>query len=295
MSKQNEVMQQIADNVIKMMKEHGSDWTKPWRKAVGNTGEPISAKKRFYSGINRLNLGLVIALSGYSSPVFATFKQWKSLGASVRKGSKGVPVFFYKPTKITDKDTKEVKIIPIAKSYVVFNADQVDGWNGSWLEQDAEELEQEWDDVLSADQIINACGANILHTKGDRAFYRPASDTITLPTREQFADASGYYGTAFHELVHWTGAEKRLDREKGKRFADERYAFEELVAELGAAMLSNVAKVDIEPAPHHAQYLNNWIACLQDHSSAIVKAASLAEKAAQFILDAAKNEDKQAA
>lgn len=94
MSKQQELMKNIADNVVGMMKEHGADWAKPWRKAVGATGEPLSAKKRHYTGINRMNLGLVIALQGYSSPVFGTFKQWKSLGAKVKKGSSGIPVVF---------------------------------------------------------------------------------------------------------------------------------------------------------------------------------------------------------
>lgn len=284
MTKTNEIMQSIASNVISMMKEHGTDWTRPWRNAARVAGQPVSARKRPYSGINRLNLGMIIAACGYNSPVFATFKQWKSLGATVTKGSKGHHVIFYKTTRIKDKETQEEKMIPLAKSYVVFNADQVTGWDGSWLQDDSEELVQEWDDHASADQFLATVPADVRHVNGNSAHYVPSQDYIQMPNREQFKDASGYYGTLFHELAHWSGHPTRLDRKFGTRFGSDQYAFEELIAELSAAMLAGIMGVDMTPRDDHAKYLNGWIKCLQDDPKAIQKAASQAEKAAQFVL-----------
>ena len=105
-----------------------------------------------------------------------------------------------------------------------------------------------------------------------------------MPNREQFKDASGYYGTLFHELAHWSGHPTRLDRKFGTRFGSDQYAFEELIAELSAAMLAGIMGVDMTPRDDHAKYLNGWIKCLQDDPKAIQKAASQAEKAAQFVL-----------
>lgn len=287
-----DTMQEITNKVISLMEEHGTDWSKPWREAARAVGNPISAKKRPYTGINFLNLGFITAMSGYKSPVFATFKQWKSLGATVTKGSKGYTVLFYTTIKIKDKVTGQEKIIPYPKTYVVFNADQVSDWDGSWLEtdNDDDELvgEQEWNDVETADQFITQLPAVIQYKAQDRAFYSPAQDIVVLPERHQFKDASGFYGTALHELIHWTGHKSRQDRLSNfGKFGDKDYAFEELVAELGSAMLSNKLKVDSEPRADHAKYLNSWIKCLKSDPKAITKAAALSQKACTFLEEAA--------
>ena len=297
MTKANETINAIAKTVINMMEQHGSDWAKPWKDAVAVAGQPVSAKKRAYTGINRFNLGLTIALAGYTSPVFATFKQWKSLGATVKKGSKGHAVLFYKTIRVKDKLTGEEKPMPCARSYTVFNADQVEGWAGNWLADDAPEApEQAWHDHLSADEFIARIPATIVTDNQNAAFYRKSTDSIHMPARAQFVDASGYYGTLFHELGHWSGHESREDRKFGTRFVDDRDAFEELVAELSAAMLSGLTGVDTTPRDDHAKYLNGWISCLKDDAKAIQKAASLAEKAAQCIISAAEaNPTTQAA
>ena len=116
MSKANETLNAIAQTVITMMNEHGTNWTKPWKDAVRVHGQPVSAKKRPYTGINRISLGLSIALHGHTSPVFGTFKQWKSLGASVKKGSKGYKVIFYKTVIVKDKDTDKTKLCHVQRS-----------------------------------------------------------------------------------------------------------------------------------------------------------------------------------
>ena len=272
------------------MEQHGTDWSKPWRDSARAVGNPVSAKKREYTGINFLNLGFITAMSGYKSPVFATFKQWKSLGATVNKGSKGTHVLFYTTLKIKDKVTGEDKMIPFPKTYVVFNADQVTGWDGSWLEETDTELDgvQEWNDIKTADNFIAKLPAKIEYKPQNQAFYSPAQDIVVLPERHQFKNASGFYGTALHELIHWTGHSSRHDRFKSMgKFGDKDYAFEELVAELGSAMLSNKLKVDSEPRADHAKYLNGWIKCLKSDPKAITKAAALSQKACTYLTEAA--------
>lgn len=285
-----DTMQEITNKVISLMETHGTDWSKPWRESARAVGNPISAKKREYTGINFLNLGFITAMTGYKSPVFATFKQWKSLGATVTKGSKGYAVLFYTTIKIKDKVSGEDKIIPFPKTYTVFNADQVSGWDGSWLEDTDTELDgvQEWNDIKTADKFISNLPAKIEYKPQDRAFYSPAQDIVVLPERHQFKDASGFYGTALHELIHWTGHSSRHDRFKSfGKFGDKDYAFEELVAELGSAMLSNRLKVDSEPRADHAKYLNGWIKCLKSDPKAITKAAAMSQKACTYLAEAA--------
>lgn len=283
----DQALTSIASLVIGMMEDHGANWTKPWKDAVRRAGDPISAKKRVYTGVNRLNLGLILAVKGFNSPVFGTYKQWQSLGAQVTKGQAGFKVIFFTPFKVADAATGKDKFVPCFKAFTVFNADQVENWDGSWIEEDDAEEEQQWNDVATADALIDAVGADIRYLNQNRAFYSPSEDFIALPLRQQFKDDSGFYGTAFHELVHWTGHETREARSFGVRFGSDDYAFEELIAELGAAMLSNVTQVDATPREDHAVYLNNWIKCLKDNPKAISKAASLAEKAVKFVTNAA--------
>ena len=287
---QTTILNDIAAKVIKLMETEGMNWTKPWTTTTKNNGQPTSIYKQNYKGINRWHLGMTMALMGYTSPVFATFAKWKEVGATIKKGEKSHEVVFFKTLRKEQENEQgetETVNIPMMKTYRVFNADQVEGWDGNWLVADDKEQSQDWDDVELADMIINSSGANIQHRNQDQAFYMPSLDQIIMPERKQFKDDSGYYGTMFHELVHWTGSKTRLDRKFGTRRGDDNYAKEELVAELGAAMLSGIAKVDVEPRADHAHYLNSWIKGLKDQPKIIMTAASNAEKAAQFIIDSA--------
>ena len=288
---QSTILQDIAANVIKLMKDHGTAWTKPWSTVTQNFGQPISAKKREYSGINRFHLGCVMGAMGYKSPVFGTFKQWKSLGANVRKGEKSCQVVFFKTIVKKEQNASGEDVtatIPIIKTFNVFNADQVDNWNGAWLEVVEDDRAQGWDDIQNADQLVLKTGAVIEWKNQDQAFYMPSTDKICMPEKRQFKNESGYYGTMFHELIHWTGHASRQDRKFGTRFGSDGYAKEELIAELGAAMLSSITKVDAEPRADHAEYLNSWIKGLKANPRIIMTAASQAEKGVQTILDAAK-------
>jgi antirestriction protein ArdC len=280
---------EIAEAVIHQMETAGADWLKPWAAVTGAHGLPVNARGRQYTGLNRLYLGMMAATQGFTSNTFGTFKQWQTLGASVKKGSKGLPVVLYKTLEIKERDpatgAESLHTIPMLKHYVVFNASQVDGWDGGQLPEDEETPANNWEQHNSAEAVIRNTGATINHAKQDRAFYSPSADIIAMPERSQFNDAEAYYATLLHELTHWTGAKHRLNRDFSGRFGNEAYAFEELVAELGAAMLCVSTGVSVSPREDHAKYLNNWAQVIKKDNKAILKAASAAEKAAQFVLN----------
>lgn len=279
MSKFN-AYQAVTDQIIALMDQHGADWCKPW--VSNNAGLQISAESgKAYRGINQL----LLMTAGRSDPRWATYKAWQRVGAQVRKGEKGRQILFFKPLEIADRDTGEDKTIPMARVYTVFNAEQVDGIEALPVTDAPNEAER----IARADQFIAATGANIRHGQSG-AFYSPTIDYIGMPDRETFRATKTstatecYYSTMLHELTHWTGHKSRCDRDLSKgRFGDKAYAFEELVAELGATFACAALGISPEPRADHAQYLNNWRAVLKQDNRAIIKAAKLAQQAYEYL------------
>jgi antirestriction protein ArdC len=279
--------QKITDQILAQMQTVGAGWMNPMQG--GRAGMPRNAVTgRRYSGINVMLLGL----TGQS---WATYKQWQSIGAQVRKGEEGTSVVFYKALQVKDRDTGDDTTIPMMRSFTVFNADQVDGYEVEGIElSEAERIE-------GADQWVSNTGADIRHNNIGGAFYKPTADWIQVPHLESFkasehsTQVENYYSTLFHELTHWTGHLSRCKRDLGNRFGSTDYAFEELVAEMGAAFQCALLGITNEPRADHAQYLNSWIKCLKSEPKAIFKAASLAEKAVQYIESLQSNEQQQAA
>jgi hypothetical protein len=278
------VYDSVTNNIIAKLEQGITPWIKPW--AVQSAGADRNAiSKKEYQGVNRLILGM----SGYSSPIWASFKQWQELGGNVKKGEKGTQIVFY--SQVEKKEIKandpnpENSTYAMLKAYYVFNIDQVEGIE---IEQPKPVIEH-FNPVPALEDRIIKTGANIKH-EGSRAFYKPSTDSISLPARDLFLSESHYYATVLHELTHWSGAPHRLDRTKGKRFADTAYAFEELVAEMGAAFLC--ADYQIAGELQHADYIGNWLECLKNDNKAIFNAAALAQKAATYIngLDAISNQ-----
>jgi antirestriction protein ArdC len=268
------VYAEVTDSIIKQLEAGALPWVKPWKADSTADKNMISGKP--YQGVNRLILGLSAMVQGFDTPVWASFKQWQDLGANVRKGEKGTKIVFYSPITKENKQTGETEAYACLKTYYVFNALQVDGVTITKPTAEG----GAFDSVAEAEARIIKTGASISHG-GDAAFYAPSADRIQLPNRETFKDAGSYYATAFHELVHWTGSESRLNREFGKRFGDNRYAFEELVAEMGAAFLCQDYRIQGEL--RHAGYIEHWLKVLREDSKAIFKAAALAQKAADHI------------
>jgi antirestriction protein ArdC len=201
------------------------------------------------------------------------------MGAQVRKGAKGVQVIFYKPLTIQGALNPETmqhdsKVIPMLKTYTVFNADFIDGLPVDDIEPVTVD---EFQSIEECERFIASTGATIKHG-GNNAFYAPDSDFIQLPEKTAFNTNADYYSTVLHELSHWTGHKSRLDRDfsKSKRFGDNAYAFEELVAELGSAMLC--AHLRIDGKLQHANYLGSWLKVLKADSKAILKASAEAQK-----------------
>jgi len=275
------IAQSITDNVIKALKAGTAPWVKPWNSnGVDAPFNPIS--KRYYNGINFIQLSMMPGLTHN----WVTYKQAQSVGAQVRKGSKGVPVIYFSPLEVQDRVTNEVKKIPMLKTYTVFNADQVDG-----LELPAPAERNMNESIASCEAFIKAQRAEFKHG-GNRAFYVPSLDYIQLPALDQFKSSADYYATALHELSHWTGHESRLNRDFSGRFGNEAYAFEELVAELGSAMLCAHNKIDGQL--QHASYIASWLKVLNDDPKNILKASALAQKILDYTTKTINEEAEEA-
>jgi antirestriction protein ArdC len=263
------VYQEVTDRIIAQLEAGATPWIKPWNGVSSADHNYVSGKA--YRGINRI----LLAMSGFQSPVWATFNQWADKGGKVKKGEHGTRITLYKPITIRDKQTDEEQSVPLLRTYTVFNADQIEG-----IEFTSPEAKPEPERLALCDETIRKTGASITHG-GDVACFIPSADIIKMPHMADFQTVSHYYATAFHELVHWSGHQHRLDRNLKGRFGNSDYAFEELVAEIGAAMLCSDHQ--IEGDLRHAGYIKSWLKCLKDDSKAIFKAAALAEKAAQFV------------
>jgi len=262
-------------------------WTAPWAKFATDFSTNAVTKKT-YRGFNIFSLWS----AGFSSPYWATFKQWKSIDATVKKGSKGSLVVFW---KIIDSKTRfdangNPEKVPFLRFSNVFNADQVDGWTAPTLEDrptlSTNEIHAE------CDAMIAATGAEIQHG-GNKACYIPSHDRILLPEFNAFHDADSYYQTAFHELAHWTGHASRLDRNLSTRFGSNAYALEELLAELTAAIVGVRMGIDVTTRMDHAKYVKSWLTALREQPECLMHIASKASKVADYLIEGEAGETEQ--
>jgi antirestriction protein ArdC len=256
--------------------ETGKGWKMPWHK---NGWEfPVNAvTNKEYRGINVLMLSIAASVKGYPTAHWATFKQWESLGARVKRGEKSTLGMYYERKTKENAETGEESSYMFAKGFHVFNAAQIDGWTPP-VRESSSEIERH----AAADALIAATSAEIKYGS-DRACYIPAADIINLPAAGQFKTQDAMYSTAFHEIGHWTGAKHRLDRNLSTRFGDDAYAFEELVADLCAAFVCADLGVHSELPQDHVKYVASWAARLKSDKRAIYKAASLAQAARDYI------------
>ena len=242
--------------------------------------------KKSYTGVNVFRLAIAQMFKGYKSGVWATFKQWQEKGCHVRKGEQATMVIWCKPVKQEVEVTNEngeteiiESVINVAKAYYVFNAEQVDGYepeNKNCLEKAPKDEVIQFFDNIDIKQEEYA----------GRAFYRPSTDTVYIPSYKDFKDEAEYVATLAHEYCHATGAKNRLNRESKGRFGDEDYAFEELVAEIGAGMVSGYLGYDYAFGKNNLAYLKSWLKVLKNEPKAIIKACSLAQKACDWLIEA---------
>lgn len=276
----------VTDEIVKAL-ESGSDlpWVKPWR----STGALRNAfTNRPYKGINTLLLGM----QGYSDPRWATYNQIAKHEGNVKKGEKGTKVILWKFLNKEDEDGNK-KTFPLLKTFTIFNIQQTENLKIPTVEEMLEKNKGNATSREDLDSIVEDTGAVINHG-GDRAYYSPMDDEVTMPMMDDFEDTDGYYSVLFHELGHWTGHASRLGRDgiiKGDGFGGPTYAFEELVAELTSAFLGRDLGFDGSFRDNHSAYIQSWIKVLKEDKHAIFRASSQAEKAAKFILgDNAKEE-----
>jgi antirestriction protein ArdC len=240
-----------------------------------------------YRGGNVIPLWATAALQGWHTPHWMTFKQAKQLDAQVRKGEKGTVVVYWDQIQGADPapqgDGAEKRDgVWFAKAYYVFNASQIDGLPPHYYGH--HQAAHVWGADDAAEQFVKATGA-LVHEGRGRACYVPAADEIHMPDRRAFRDGEGYYATLLHELVHWTGAKHRLDRLPEKvQFGAEDYALEELVAELGAALLCCDLGISKAPREDHAVYLASWMKKLKDEPMCIYRAGKAADVAADWLM-----------
>ena len=286
-----DVHQEITNRIVDAIETAG-DFRLPWIKNTGGSfARPVNVASKYpYNGVNVVSLWVSALAAEYPSNVWGTYRQWQDKGCQVRKGEKSSLVVFYKTFEVEDvnEQTGEVEAGErmVARASRVFNAAQVEGF-----EIVAENLPEEpaFDPIARAESFAAATGAQI-EEGGGKACFIPSQDVIRMPDRRRFMGtatttaAEGFYSTLAHELVHWTGAEKRLARDLSGRFGDESYAIEELVAELGAAFLCADLGITPEPREDHACYIKNWLAVLKNDKKAIFTAAAKASQAATWLV-----------
>lgn len=282
-----DIRQSITDRIIAMLEKGGNEARIRWTKAAQG-GFPSNGKSGVaYSGVNVLILWDEAIERGYTSNVWLTYKQAESMGANVRKGEKSVMCAFFEMVKgkeSTQSETNQSGFFPMCKPFWLFNLAQIDNLPEALTKPT--EKNAKFNPIDAAEKMLAASGALINHGF-DGAFYAPSKDQIYLPERECFTTPENYYSVALHELTHWTGHESRLNRQFGKRFGDDAYAFEELVAELGAAfVVGHVGFVDAT-IEGHASYVENWLKVLKNDKTAIFTASKQASLAYDFILDKA--------
>ena len=266
----------------------------PWAQAWANKGEAATIAAglpknactgRTYSGINILLLWGAAIDNGFADQTWLTFRQAKALGGSVMKGERGSMVVYAdkfipkEERKRVETEGGDASFVPFLKRYTVFNAAQCEGLPDD-VTASAKPL-PECETIPRAENLIKATGADF-RIGGDKAFYAPSQDFIRVPPQPAFFEQINYYRTCFHELGHWTGHASRLNREFKGRYGSHAYAREELVAEMASAFVC--ASLSIAPTVRHADYLASWLQVLKEDNRAIFNAASLASKAADFIL-----------
>lgn len=267
----------LTNQVIDLMEKHGTDWIKPWAThAADHHHNKVSGKP--YRGTNCFWTALSAFSNGFMSNQWATYKQWSDLGYQVKKGSKGTDIVFFDKITIEDKETREDKTIPMLKGFSVFNADQVEGYEGL-----KPVIGERFDTHARTENMVKNSGAIVRHG-GGKAFYSPSTDHIQMPLQSDFTDQSGYYSTLLHEMGHWTGHATRLDRKLINRFGSEAYAFEELIAETASAFMAAFLETEAQPTPNHAKYLNSWIKVLKHDKKAMMKAFGQAQKVADYLM-----------
>jgi antirestriction protein ArdC len=279
---------EITEKIIAELEAGRVPWVQPWGTAAAKA--PLAMPKnastdRQYNGINVLILWGAVIARGFTRQSWLTFRQALSLGGHVRKGERGTTVVYADRFVPSDEKRRaaetgeEAQAIPFVKRFTVFNTDQCEGLPDEIATATPPPPPNLIEPTVEA--LIKATGITF-RIGGDRAFYAPAEDYVQVPPPQAYFESITWHRTALHELGHATGHPSRLNRDQSGSCGTRKYAFEELVAELSAAF--GCASLGIVPTVRHADYIGSWLEALREDNRAIVRAASQASKAADYLL-----------
>ncbi|UCM29430.1 ssDNA-binding domain-containing protein [Pseudomonas sp. PS1(2021)] len=289
----------VTNKIVSALSQGVIPWIKPWTTSGSSADAPFpinAITRRPYAGINIPLLWAEARLRGYRQDRWLTYNQARKAGGHVRKGEQSTLAVLYKPMskeahdedgQVVRDEQGNVKMVQFAllRTHCLFNIEQTEGLPNEEQQHAEGEEPLAFIDHAPAERLLAASGARIEHRSGDDAFYLPIRDLIQLPTKAQFVDVGSYYATALHELTHWSGHHARLNREGitgGHGFSSAAYAFEELVAEMGAAFLC--ALTGTQGELRHEEYLASWLKILKEDKRAIFRASGLAREASEFLL-----------
>ena len=296
---------EVTQNLVEMLEKGTAPWQKPWNPEKATLNMPFNpTTEQPYRGGNALHLLAKGMSNGYEDPRWMTYRQANEQGWQVRKGEKGTSIEFWQyPSRGDGTEAKEGQgttaendsmrgTAPLHRIYTVFNASQIEGvpeWQAP--------VRPQWEVVQTGESILAASGAKIMHDQQDRAFYSTRADEIHLPSKTAFDDPAKYYGTALHELGHWSGHEDRLNRDtltKSEGFGSEMYAKEELRAELTSLFLSAERGIPHDPE-QHAAYTQSWIQVLKNDKNEVFRAAKDASRASDYLLEFERKKELESA
>jgi antirestriction protein ArdC len=272
---------EVSARIIAELERGAAPWVKPWSATAGANTPCNAVTNRPYSGCNVVLLWMAQA-AGYPTPRFLTFRQAIEAGGHVKKGEHGFRIYFVKQLQVKDGDNEEAepRIVPMLREYTVFNTAQCEGLPDSINAGKPVRVRNPDTRDELADEFLRSTRADIREGHGE-AYFVPSQDFISMPAFEAFKGADHFYNVAFHELTHWTGHKSRLDRDLKNRFGSHSYAFEEMVAELGAAFLC--AEFGFDGDVRNAGYIATWIDLLKSDKRAFFTACNRASKAAEYL------------
>lgn len=278
-----DLYEHVTQSIVRAIEEGAGQYVMPWHSLRA----PINAvSRKSYRGVNTLLLWAAAQERDYKSNEWATYRQWQEKGGQVRKGEKSTIIVFW---KFFDRDEESEEVQDdaseptgkrarcMARAYWVFNAAQVDG-----IECESAEDLPESERIARAEAFFNALPGTV-HFDSEEAYYSKNEDAIHMPAFSQFTSAAQFYSVLGHERSHWCGASSRLNRDLTGRFGDQKYAMEELIAELTSAMICAQLELPLEPRKDHAPYVQNWLRVMKHDHRAIFTAAGKAQEAANYL------------
>ncbi|MCZ7497453.1 DUF1738 domain-containing protein (plasmid) [Aminobacter sp. SR38] len=284
-----DIYARITDRIVADLEKGVRPWVRPWRaeNLTGRVSRPLRHNGQPYTGLNVLLLWSESVASGFKSATWMTLRQANELGAHVRKGESGATVVYASRFTRTERDASGGEIerdVPFLKAYTVFNCDQIEALPEHYYRR-PEPVAKPLERIEHADRFLDNTGA-VVRYGGDKAYYSPSTDHIQLPRPELFRDMASMVAIRSHETLHWTSAPGRLNRDLSRYHKDRRErAFEEMVAELGSAMICADLGIvpELDPRPDHAAYIQSWAAILGSDKRAIFAAAAHAQRAVNYL------------